>query len=148
MSMLRRAEPSDLERLLAMVEAFHQTAGIDLPPEARNASVSKLLQSPDLGAIYMIGPTQAPVGYIALTFGFSIEMGGRDAFIDELFIRERVRRKGLGSQVMAALPALMQEHDILALHLEVDRTNDQALRLYQRARFAMRDNYNLMTLMR
>ncbi len=33
-------------------------------------------------------------GYAALTFGFSLEVGGRDAFIDELFLIEAARGKG------------------------------------------------------
>ncbi len=30
------------------------------------------------------------VGYIALTFGFSFEYKGRDAFIDEFFYKKRI----------------------------------------------------------
>ena len=112
----------------------------------RRDAVETLISNKGLGCIYLIGPQQAPVGYMAITFGFSLEMGGKDAFVDELFIRERVRGKGLGSQVMATLPQLMREHDLVAVHLEVSQENGPARALYRRAHFEPRDSYSLMTL--
>jgi ribosomal protein S18 acetylase RimI-like enzyme len=80
-----------------------------------------------------------------VTFGWSVEVGGMDGFVDEIYIRPPVRGRGLASEVLIELPKTLAQAGIKALHLEVDRDNEQAQRLYQRARFHPRDRYILMT---
>jgi GNAT superfamily N-acetyltransferase len=40
------------------------------------------------------------IGYIVLTLGDSLEYHGRDAFVDEIYIRESHRGKGIGAQAI------------------------------------------------
>jgi ribosomal protein S18 acetylase RimI-like enzyme len=68
-----------------------------------------------------------------------------DGFVDELFIRPPVRGRGIASEVLIALPRTLAEAGIRALHLEVDKDNEAAQRLYARARFQARERYMLMT---
>ncbi len=84
-------------------------------------------------------------GYVALSFGFSIELGGRDAFLDEFFIRESVRGRGMGSQALMTLVPMLRDMGVKALHMEVDHDNPKAMKLYQRAGFKARSEYFLMT---
>ena len=142
---LHLAKPEHLEKLLAMVEAFHAEEGLETSPEHRHAGIEPLLEGIPYGAIYIIGPTRAPIGYIVVTFGWSVEFGGMDGFVDELYIRPPVRGRGLASEVLIELPKTLAQAGIKALHLEVDRNNEQAQRLYQRTRFHPRDRYMLMT---
>ena len=47
---------------------------------------------------------------------------------------------------MNALPAsLAQQAGLRAIHLEVDKTNEQARRLYERMGFRERENYVIMS---
>jgi len=46
---------------------------------------------PRLGRLWLIVSPHEPVGCIAVTFGFSLEHQGRDAFIDDFFIGPRFR---------------------------------------------------------
>lgn len=142
---LHLAKPEHLEKLLAMVEAFHAEEGLETSPEHRHAGIEPLLEGIPYGAVYIIGPTRAPIGYIVVTFGWSVEFGGMDGFVDELYIRPPVRGRGLASEVLIELPKTLAQAGIKALHLEVDRDNEQAQRLYQRTRFHPRDRYMLMT---
>ena len=76
---------------------------------------------------------------MALVLGFSFEYGGRDGLIDELYLEPAARRRGLGR---AALAALLAEADVLglcAVHLEVERGNAGAERLYRSLGFAGND---------
>ncbi|WP_083101217.1 GNAT family N-acetyltransferase [Pseudophaeobacter leonis] len=142
---LHLARPEHLDKLLTLVEAFHLEQGLETSAEHRRAGIEPLLQGIPYGAVYIIGPTRAPIGYIVVTFGWSVEFGGMDGFVDEIYIRPPVRGRGLASEVLIELPKTPAQAGIKALHLEVDRDNAQAQRLYQRARFEPRDRYMLMT---
>ena len=139
--LLHLADASDLDRLLPMVEAFHAEAGIDSTPEHREQAVAPLLDGTPLGAIWMIGPKMAPVGYVCVSFGWSIELGGMDGIIDEFWIRQKVRGRGMGSEALDALKKALGAAGVTALHLE---GIGNATRLYERAGFRRRP-HALMT---
>lgn len=143
--LLHLAGATDLDRLLPMVAAFHVEEGLNTTPEARAAAVAPLLEGSPHGAIWMVGPKMAPVGYIAISFGWSIELGGMDGFVDEFWIREKVRGRGMGGEVLRLLVANLASANLKALHLEVAVDNTDAARLYARAGFRRRDAYKLMT---
>lgn len=142
---LARAE--HLEMLLPLVAAFHREEDLGLSDEHRTAALQPLLEGVPHGAAYLIGPVKAPIGYVIVTFGWSIELGGLDGFIDELYVREGVRGRGIATEVLLALPRALSEAGMKALHLEVDRDNALAQRLYRKTGFRMRERYQLMTRM-
>lgn len=135
--LLHLAGAGDLDRILPMVTRYHAHEGIELSEEERAAAISPLLEGSPLGALWFIGPKMAPVGYVAVSFGWSIEMGGMDAFIDELWVREKVRGRGMGSEALAALIPALESAGVKALHLEVADGNP-AERIYKRAGFKRR----------
>lgn len=141
---LHMARADDLPRLLAMVAACHAETGIEQDEASRIAALAPLLEGTPLGVVYIIGPRNAPVGYIAISFGWSIEMGGIDGFVDEFWIRPAVRDKGMGGEALSALVPALREAGIRALHLEADRDSPVDA-LYRRLGFVRRDRYCLMT---
>ncbi|EEW56932.1 MULTISPECIES: GNAT family N-acetyltransferase [Tritonibacter] len=142
---LHLARPEDLEKLLTLVQGFHAEEGIDSTDEQRRGALLPLLEGIPYGAIYLIGPVRAPIGYIIVTFTWSVEFGGLDGMIDEFFIRPAVRGRGIATEVLHALPRTLAEAGVRALHLEVDRDNEPAIKLYTRARFSARERYILMS---
>lgn len=145
MSSLRLATPDDLERLIPLVAGFHAEEGIEQDDDTRRGALVPLLEGSPHGAIWMIGPRVAPVGYVAVSFGWSIEFGGIDVLLDELYVREKVRGRGMGSEALAALVRALSGQGIKAMHLEVDNDNDRARALYERMGFQSRNRYHLMT---
>lgn len=145
MSALRLATVDDLDRLTALVAGLHASLEIEQTDETRRGALLPLLEGSPHGAIWMIGPRSAPVGYIAVSFGWSIEFGGLDAFVDEFYVREKVRGRGMGSEAMMALARALAAQGIAAMHLEVDRHNARAHTLYERIGFRSRDRYHLMS---
>jgi GNAT superfamily N-acetyltransferase len=71
-----------------------------------------------------------------LACGFSLEYRGRDAFVDELYVRPDRRDRGIGSRILDAMEAECRRRGIVALHLEVDHDNPDGRRLYLRRGFA------------
>ena len=142
---LHLARPAELDRLLSLVAAFHAEEGLPTTNETRRAGIAPLLDGIPHGAAYLIGPPRAPIGYVIVTFGWSVEFGGMDAFIDEIYVRPAVRGRGIASEVLISLPQALAEGGVKAMHLEVDKDNEGALRLYARAGFKPRERYVLMS---
>ena len=143
---LTLATPEHLDKLDALVGAFHTEQGITLAPEARRAGLEPLLSGIPHGVAYLIGPARAPIGYLIVTFGWSVEFGGLDGFIDEIYVRPGVRGRGIASETLQSLPRALAGAGLKALHLEVDRDAEATHKLYARAGFRARPRYMLMTL--
>ncbi|WP_170463311.1 GNAT family N-acetyltransferase [Ruegeria arenilitoris] len=142
---LRLARPEDLDRLMGLVTAFHSEAQIAQDRDQTRNALAPLLDGIPHGCVYLVGPGRAPLGYVILTFGWSVEFGGMDAFVDEIYIRPAVRGRGIATEVLLDLPKALAEAGLTALHLEVDRTNETAQKLYLRTGFKPRDRYVLMS---
>lgn len=142
---LEKASSKTLESTLELVERYHAFEGITQAPDDRRKAVAQLLENPALGEIYLIFFENRLSGYIALCFGYSIEFAGRDAFIDEFFLTEDARGRGIGGLVLDQVFARLSEAGIAALHLEVDNENHSAQRFYRRHGFEARRKYHLMS---
>ncbi|MGI3171550.1 GNAT family N-acetyltransferase [Pseudooceanicola sp. C21-150M6] len=145
MTALHLATPEDLPRLLPLVNAFHEEFGLRTTEEMREGALTPLLEGSPHGAAWIIGPTRAPIGYVIIAFGWSIEFGGMDGFVDELYIRPSVRGRGIGSDVMLTLPKELAGAGLRALHMEVLTSDVRAQDTYRRAGFVPRERYMLMT---
>jgi len=141
---LHLAKPDDLPRLQSLVAAFHTQEGITQSDKDRAATLIPLLEGIPHGAAYLIGPKNGPVGYIVISFGYSVEMGGISGGIDEFYIRKNVRGRGMGSEVLRSLMPALAEYGIKAMHLEVKHNDASAKRLYSRLGFTLRNGYHLM----
>lgn len=108
-------------------------------------ALTPLLDGTPMGVAYLIGPRRSPVGYIALSFGWSIELGGINGTIDEFWIRPPVRGRGMGMEVLLGLVPALANHGLRGLTLEIDRHNSRAQKLYTRAGFRLRETQSLMT---
>lgn len=145
MKSLHLASPEDLPKLLPLVAAFHEHQGFGTSPEHQHDAVLPLLEGCPHGAIWLIGPRRAPVGYVVVSFGWSVEYGGMDAIVDELFVRSAVRKRGMGSDALNGLAKALKEGGIKALHLEADQGDETLKRFYQRCKFATREGYAYMS---
>lgn len=91
----------------------------------------RFLADPGLGEAWVLRDGALVAGYVVLTFGFSFEYHGRDAFIDELYIEPAYRRQGLGRRAMQFIAERARERGVNAIHLEVDEGNIAAEELYR-----------------
>jgi len=141
------ASESDIDDLLLLVKEFYDESG-DLIFDAvlTRAAVEELLSNTSLGYALLIKIENMTIGYLILTLGFSLEYYGRDAFVDELYVRKNYRGKGIGTQALKFIRDFGKDIGVRALHLEVDRTNTRAQAFYRKAGFTDHDRY-LMTKM-
>lgn len=143
---IQRLSAADIDRLLPFVVQYHVFEQIDQNDDDCRAALLRLLSDATLGTIYAIKVADAWIGYIALCFGYSIELGGREAFVDEFFIAPKMRGHGYGGDVLDQVMRCALEDGIKVVHLEVARDNVRAQDLYIKKGFAMRSKFGLMTL--
>jgi len=131
----RLASESDADVLLDFMESYYAFDGHGFDREHARVALIALLRDTSLGADWLILDGATPVGYVVLCFGYSLEWLGRDAFVDEFYLREEYRGRGWGAQTIAFLEGAARERGVRALHLEVVKGNETALHLYQKLGF-------------
>ena len=131
----RLAAETDADILLRFMREYYEFDGHGFDPEKARAALTTLLRDANLGRAWLIFDGDIPAGYVALCYGYSLEWLGRDAFVDEFYLREQYRGRGWGQATMAFLEDTAREGGIVALHLEVVRDNLAALKLYQKLGF-------------
>lgn len=109
------------------------------------AAFAALLGDKQLGHVWLIQAGNDDVGYVVITFSYSMEFGGPNAFVDDLFIQTPFRSAGLGTAALQEVQAFCRERGVRALHLETGRDNAVAQALYRRAGFKGTDR-QLLTL--
>lgn len=112
--------PADDERLLSLMARYHEERGFAYDDDHRAAVAAPLLEGSPLGAVWLIGPQRAPLGYVLVTFGWSVRLGGMVAWVDEVFIRPSVRGRGIGREVLHAVAVSLGHAGVRALQVCVD----------------------------
>jgi GNAT superfamily N-acetyltransferase len=131
----RLAVESDADILLAFMQAYYAFDGHGFDDAKARGALTALLRDANLGRAWLILDGDTAVGYVVLCFGYSLEWLGRDAFIDELYLREEYRGRGWGGKTMAFVEEAARDAGVRALHLEVVRENAAALKIYGKMGF-------------
>ena len=131
----RVAIEADADLLLDFMRAYYEYDGHGFDRDKARAALVGLLRDSRFGRAWLILDGDQSVGYIVLCFGYSLEWLGRDAFVDEFYLRQEYRGRGWGRRTMTFIEEAARAEGIRALHLEVVRKNERALDLYQRMGF-------------
>jgi ribosomal protein S18 acetylase RimI-like enzyme len=143
-SRFRRAGLSDVDQLVAMMQDFYADDGDPFDEHQAREAFTQLTANETLGAVLVAEVSGRLVAYVAVTLGFSMQFGGRDAFVDDLYVRPAHRGQGLGRAAVTAAEMECRSRHLRAIHLEVHRHNDRARTIYRNAGFAEHEHL-LMT---
>jgi GNAT superfamily N-acetyltransferase len=141
---LRLAADSDVDVLLPMMREYYAFDGHAFDEVRVRAALHTFLRERAYGRAWLICDGQEPVGYVVLTFGYSLEFLGRDAFIDEFYLRPSHRGRGWGRRTLEFVEQEARGFEIRSIHLEVVRENSNAQEIYRRSGYVDREHY-LMT---
>jgi GNAT superfamily N-acetyltransferase len=141
---IRPARPDDCDRILPLMARYYAEDGYPFVPAEARAALERLLGDGRLGRLWVFVDGDDVVGYAALTLGYSLEYRGRDAFVDELYLRPDRRGGGRGPRVLPLMEDACRELGVRALHLEAERRKPRLLDFYRRAGFESHDRH-LMT---
>ena len=121
---LRAATLGDLDALLPLLQDFYAEDRHPFEAGAVRAALEGLIREPVFGRAFLIEDGGALAGYLVVTFGYSLEFRGRDAFLDELYVAPAHRGRGLGREALRVAEDCCLEAGARALHLEVRHDND------------------------
>jgi GNAT superfamily N-acetyltransferase len=124
--MISRGRLDDLELLAKLSAEFNEIDGHAHDETRVRAALVPLLQDDALGVVYLLG--EPPNGYAIVTWGYSIESGGRDALLDEIYLRDR--GEGQGGAALEAVLEDLRTRGIARMFLETERTNERVRRFY------------------
>ena len=135
--LMRRAGPGDLEALLPLVRGYCEADAHVYDEEKVRRAMAPLLEDDSLGQVWLLGDAE-PIGYCVVTWGHSIESGGREALLDEFFVRDG--GQGTGGAAMPAILAAAREAGAVRMFLETETANERARTFYARHGFAVEDS--------
>lgn len=141
---------SDIASLLPLMRDFYQYERLAFDVARTERMLNELIGDERLGRVILFdddGGLQgsALIGYMILTFGYSLEFGGRDALIDEFYVVPSARGSGIGTRAVAYAVAICRAAGITNLHLEADYVNSRVHEFYKRLGFRDHERH-LMTL--
>ena len=127
--------------LRELMREFYAHEGLVFDEARTLGAFRTLAADPNLGRVWIFRVDGEAVGYLVLTVCFSLEFAGRYALVDELYVREAHRGRGIGARGLEAAAEACRGLDVSALRLEVDVGNTRAMGLYRRLGFALQERY-------
>ena len=132
MQTLRLLGPSEIDDLLPLCAAFCREDGHAFDEERVRRGLQGLVGSSPYGFVLVLRHGGFAVGYAAVTLGWSLESGGIDALLDEVYLQPALRNEGLGTRLIEGAVEGARARGALRIYLEVEAGNDDARRLYER----------------
>jgi ribosomal protein S18 acetylase RimI-like enzyme len=132
---IRRAGPSDLDDLVALHRAFCDIDSHPFDAVRAMAAFAPLLDDDTHGVVWIV---DSPPAYAVLTWGWSIEAGGPEAVLDEIFVAER--GAGVGSLLVQHVLADAGRRGLARIFLETETHNERVRRFYRRHGFDADDS--------
>jgi ribosomal protein S18 acetylase RimI-like enzyme len=123
---LTRVYSSEMDTLREYIEALYKhdedfEAVINI-----EEGVKSLLRNESLATPYFINRGEERVGYVILTRYHSVEKGGLTIYIDELYVEDRYRKKGIGGKVMEEIMQLARTLGAKTLWAQTETYNKAA----------------------
>ena len=135
---IRTAGPADINGLLSLIEKFYAIDGHDFSLKHLTPPLTTLLADDQRGVVGIATIDDAPLGYAIVTWGYSLEAGGVEALLDEIYVDERGH--GLGQQLMTWAEQVSAHHGATRVTLETEVANDRARAFYRRLGYEIDDS--------
>lgn len=129
---IRPATPGDAPLLTTMIrelaEFEHELDQVDATPE--DIVREGFSANPNFHALIAEWDGQ-PAGYAVYFFTFSTWAGKQSLFIEDLFVREPFRRKGIGKLLLRHMAAIARQRKCYGMRWEVLNWNKTAIEFYR-----------------
>ncbi len=131
---IRKMQKADKECIVSMMRVFYASPAVhsDGSEEIFSADVDECTEGSPYARGFVFEFDGEVAGYGMLAFGFSTEYGKRCTWIEDIYVLERFRGKGIAA---AFLKFVKGEYPDSLLRLEVESENVPAVRVYERAGF-------------
>ena len=127
---IRRAVPGDLDRLVDLHREFCAVDAHPFDVGRATAALAPLLDDDRHGVVWIV---DSPPAYAVLTWGWSIEAGGAEAVLDEIFVAER--DAGVGSSLIQHALDVGRRRGLSRILLVTETHNQRVREFYERHGF-------------
>lgn len=132
---VRPAGRADLQAVTALLIAQLRDHDNSLPDADLAAAARGMIERPQRGQFLLAFEASAPVGLAALSYLWTLEHGGRVAWLDELYVIPERRAAGIGTALLTAALAAARAAGLLAIDLEIEAGHERVAALYRRHGF-------------
>jgi GNAT superfamily N-acetyltransferase len=94
----------------------------------------------------LIGEWDGQAAAYALFFGYFSTWTGRGLYLEDLFVREAFRGRGIGTALLAAVARVAVDEHCYGIHWEVLGWNEKAIELYKALGAEFRDQWRPVVL--
>ena len=98
-------------------------------------AIQAMLEKPTLGCFLIAKEMERVIGFAAISYAWTLEHGGKSAWLDELYILPEDRNRGAGSALVEFALEEVGREGCQAMDLEVEEDHRRAERLYKRKGF-------------
>jgi ribosomal protein S18 acetylase RimI-like enzyme len=137
---MRKATQNDLELFLTLMTEFYAESGYELDRKSTTQAFQTILEQPNLGQIWFIQDGNQDVGHVLVTFKFAMEYAGMIACIDDLFVLQAFRNRGLSTAALEEIRQSCEENQLRGMTVEVANDNVAAQKVYRRIGFETLEN--------
>lgn len=134
--MIRKFVPEDREDYIRFSTEFYNSSAVDkpVPREHFEQGFDEMMRSDVYVQGYMLVCDGNNVGYCVTMKTYSVEAGGITIWIDELFVLEEYRSRGLGRELFKYIEE-NGDKKLRRIRLEVELENGRAISLYKKMGF-------------
>ena len=128
------AGPHEAAVVARLLIGFRDWYGRDDPPdESFHGGVRRLIERDDTEYLLAAVPGEdQPGGVCQLRYRYGLWMAAEDCWLEDLFVRDEDRRKGLGEALVAKAIERARERGCGRVELDVSESNTGAWALYER----------------
>ena len=131
------AEPREAGAVARLLIAFRDWFGRSEPPEAAFVEgVERLIRGDETEYLLAAAGGAEPAGVCQLRYRYAVWTAAEDCWLEDLFVRDEDRRKGLGEALVAAAVGRARERGCGRVELDVSESNRGAWALYERMGFS------------
>ncbi len=132
--MIRKITEKDRELYYRYADLFYTSDAVNAPVPKENYKLTfdEFMRSDEYVWCYIFEIDDKPCGFAMMSRTFSQEAGGVSVTVEEIYIEEEYRNRGLGTQFFE----YMKENIPAARYrIEVEPDNEKAMALYKRMGF-------------
>lgn len=135
MTTVERATLENKKILNELMQQQFKEHEIIYTAEILATAIQVMLERNDLGCFLIAKEKERVIGLAAISYAWTLEHGGKSAWLDELYVLPEYRGRGVGSELVEHVIEEVGREGCRAIDLEVEEEHWRAERLYERKGF-------------
>jgi GNAT superfamily N-acetyltransferase len=132
---IERAKSAHREALNDLIQRQFEEHDILITGDILVSAIHEVLVRSELGFFVIAKENEQIIGLAAVSFVWTLEYGGRSAWLDELYVLPEHRGQGIGGLLLEKVVEEAQREECRAIDLEIKEEHRRAERLYEKKGF-------------